>query len=65
MGKTGWNNGEKTDLILKEILCTLPFLASDFDRNTVRILFLENGTVKKLSLRLKFVLSTFGREGRE
>ena len=63
---TGWDNWVgKTDLILKESLCTLSFLASDYDRNTVRKLLLENGTVQKNSLRLKFVFSTFGRERRE
>ena len=54
VGKTGWNNGGKTELILKENLCTLSFLVLDFDQNTVRnlrILLLENGTVHNNSLR--------------
>ena len=55
-----WDNGGKTDLIFKEILCTSLFLVSDFDQNTVRTLLLENGTVQKISLRLKFVFPTFG-----
>ena len=49
VGKTGWNNGGKADLILKETLFTLSFL--DFDQNTFRIRLQENGPIQNNSLR--------------
>ena len=60
--RTGWEklggNSGKTDLNLKEIIFTVSYLASNFDQNTVQTFLPKIGTVKNISLRLKFVFPT-------